>query len=357
MLAEFLASHRQQVIDRATARIVERVVTHGLDYEEAQNGLAHFLEDIIVALRTQTGRAGETRQPLTNEKVPAHHGGFRFREGLELDDVVHDYGDLCTAITQECEVAHVPVELDEYRILNLCIDEAIALAVTEFSRNHDARIDAESTEQIGFIAHELRNALASATMAYDVMRREHLNLDGRTGDVVARAHSRLRRLVDELVSGVRLKAGKLRKEHFGLVGLAKDVVALGHLAAQARGIHFDIAGEPTIVVDADPQLLTSVLYNLIQNAIKFSTEGCQVNIRVLRKSGHASVEVEDCCGGLADNVATEMFQAFAQHAPNRSGLGLGLTLSREIIEAHSGSLSVRSLPGKGCVFVVELPAA
>jgi signal transduction histidine kinase len=126
--------------------------------------------------------------------------------------------------------------------------------------------------------------------------------------------------------------------------------------ANARGVTFKISPiDEDLAVDADRQMLGSAVSNLLQNAFKFSRrDGC-VTLTV-RSAGHRIlIDVEDECGGLLDGKVEELFHPFTQRDKNRSGLGLGLSISRRAVEANDGTLTVRNVAGTGCVFTIDLP--
>ena len=95
--------------------------------------------------------------------------------------------------------------------------------------------------------------------------------------------------------------------------------------------------------------------NLLQNAFKFSHRKGHVSLTARVVADRVLIEVEDECGGLPDGRAEELFQPFAQRGDDRTGLGLGLSISRRAIEANRGTLGVRNLPGTGCIFTIDLP--
>jgi signal transduction histidine kinase len=101
--------------------------------------------------------------------------------------------------------------------------------------------------------------------------------------------------------------------------------------------------------------LLAALVNLLQNAFKFTHAHTQVTLRAHADAEHVSIDVEDQCGGLAPGVAENMFRPFNQGGFDKSGLGLGLSIARRTAEAEGGSLTVRDLPGSGCVFTLRLP--
>jgi signal transduction histidine kinase len=109
------------------------------------------------------------------------------------------------------------------------------------------------------------------------------------------------------------------------------------------------------VVKADRQILTAALTNLLQNAFKFTHKRTQVVLRVSAASERVLIEVEDECGGLPPGSEDSLLRPFVQLGQDRSGLGLGLSICVKAMQSMGGSLHVRDLPGKGCVFGLDLP--
>jgi signal transduction histidine kinase len=93
----------------------------------------------------------------------------------------------------------------------------------------------------------------------------------------------------------------------------------------------------------------------LQNAFKFSRRNGHVSLGARSANGRVLIEVQDECGGLPDGKAEELFRPFEQKSDNRTGLGLGLSISRRAVQANNGKLNVRNLAGKGCVFTIDLP--
>jgi hypothetical protein len=110
-------------------------------------------------------------------------------------------------------------------------------------------------------------------------------------------------------------------------------------------------------VEIDQHILASAVGNLIQNAFKFTRANGNVTLRTRATADRLFIDVEDECGGLPKGGGEALFQPYEQRSEDRSGLGLGLTISRRGVEACGGEMHVRDLPGKGCVFTIELPRA
>jgi signal transduction histidine kinase len=113
--------------------------------------------------------------------------------------------------------------------------------------------------------------------------------------------------------------------------------------------------EDGLIVEADRQVLTAVVVNLLQNAFKFTRPGTTVVLRVGASAERVLIEVEDECGGLPSGHVNELFLPFEQRAADRTGSGLGLAFSRWGVEQNNGRIHARDLAEKGCVFTVDLP--
>jgi hypothetical protein len=173
MMHDFLSNNRDDLIHRCQVKVAHRPA-RGATAEQLQNGVPLFLDQLIQTLRVE-----QTSDPMDSRRISgpasgevsfstigisaAQHGRQLLELGFTVDQVVHDYGDLCQAITDLAYERDAPFEIDEFRTLNRCLDNAIADAVTEFSYQRDAASDnrhaREMNERLGFFAHELRNFL------------------------------------------------------------------------------------------------------------------------------------------------------------------------------------------------------
>jgi hypothetical protein len=133
--------------------------------------------------------------------------------------------------------------------------------------------------------------------------------------------------------------------------------ATATLVAETRGVSLivlPVEDEP--LIDADRHVLGAVIGNLLQNAFKFTRPHSAVTLRVYADTDRLLIQVEDECGGLPGiGDAKELSPSFDRRGGDRSGLGIGLAFSRWGAEANGGRLYARNLPGKGCIFTVDLP--
>jgi signal transduction histidine kinase len=277
----------------------------------------------------------------------------RKRQGFDAARVIHDYGLVCEVLTGLAIELDVTPTAQEYQLLNRCIDEASARAIESFAfetRKEDLR---ERAEHLGSLAHEIRDAVETAALAFELVRKGSVGPASRTAEIVQRSLRTIEELVSQALVESQLVGGFVAKH---------ETVLLRELCAQLvaglpreRGVTVTIAVDPELRLDADHRLLWSAIGNLLRNAIKFTHSGQVVQLRARAVGEAIVVDVEDHCGGLPDSAAEELFQPFVQKSGDARGVGLGLSIARRAVAAHGGTLVVRSHAGVGCVFTMTLP--
>jgi signal transduction histidine kinase len=277
-----------------------------------------------------------------------------------VSQVVHDYGDICQAVTELAVELAAPIDADDFRTLNRCLDDAIASAVTEFGRSRRYAGGEEQDrerQRNGFFTHELRNLVNTATVAFGVLKTGNVGIGGSTAAIVDRSLSGLRALIARSVAEVRLTEGIQHVERIMVPDFVDEVAAGTTLEADARGIRFVTTPvELGLAIEVDQQVLAAVVRNLLQNALKFTRPGTTVTLSVEARADRVLIQVQDECGGLPGGDAnTEgLFRMFEQHGSDRSGVGVGLAFSRWGTEANNGRLYAGN-KDHGCVFTVDLP--
>jgi signal transduction histidine kinase len=349
MLHEFLTTNTGEIIARSRAKVAAR--TSPLPTEaELKNGVPLFLSQLIDRLRSATTNSGAI------EKSAALHGGELLAMGFTVSQVIHGYGDVCQAITQLADERSAPITVEEFQTFNLCLDDAIAHSVTEYERQRDESVAFEGTERLGALAHELRNRVTAAMLSFRILQQGTVGIGGSTGAVLGRSLRALSDLVSNSLASVRLESGLGQRRRVSVSELVAEVELEASLGADVGGFQLAVSTVAHgIEVEADPQILGAAIGNLLQNAFKFSRPKGRVTLRTRATADRVRFEIEDECGGLPKGKVEELFRPFEQRGANRAGLGLGLAISRKGVEAMGGTLAVQDLPGKGCVFSIELP--
>jgi signal transduction histidine kinase len=370
VLHEFLTTNRDALVERCRLKVAKRLAPKFTD-AELTHGIPAFLDQLIKTLLVE-----QTSEPLRSRKVSgpagggpamseigataALHGRELSLQGFTVEQVVHDYGDLCQAITDLAFEQSAPIEIDEFRTLNRCLDNGIADAVSEYAFQRNSLVENTGVkalnERLGFLAHELRNHLHVATLAVTAIKAGNVGATGATGAVLDRSLIGMRSLIDRSLADVRVAAGMLpRRQLVSLADFISDVKISASLESHSRGCIF-AAGDvdSRLALDIDREMLLSAVGNLLQNGFKFTLPNTEVLLSAYAVGDRIRIEVEDHCGGLplgADNL----FLPFKQRGENRSGLGLGLSICRRSVEANNGVLGVRDIAGSGCVFTIDLP--
>jgi hypothetical protein len=321
---------------------------------ELAHGLPVFLDQLSDALR----RASDL-QAVNHDAIQTsarRHGQDLFNRGLTMAQVVHDYGDLCQVITGLAVEQRAPIAADEFQTLNLCLDDAIAGAVSEYATHRERSITDEGAERLGILAHEMRNLLNAAFISFALIKKGTVAPAGSTSAVHDRSLMGLQRLIDRSLADVRLDAGVQNIERVVVCDVLEEVEIGATTLAQHRGIRFAVTTvDPTVIVAADRQILAAAIVNLLQNAFKFTRQNSAVSLVASATATRVLIDVEDECGGLPPGKAVDLLQPFKQKGQDRTGLGLGLSICLKAVRAMSGELRIRDLPGKGCVFTIDLP--
>jgi signal transduction histidine kinase len=356
MLYDFIRRHREELIERTRAKVALRAAPRATN-DELVNGVPLFLTQLGNILKSEADQSAPDGSVMGVSATL--HGGELLQEGFSISQVVHNYGDICQAITDLALDLRIPISTEDFQTLNRCLDNAIASAVTEYTRQREVDAsDADITRQ-GFFAHELRNYLNTALLAFQAVKSGRVGVTGSTIEVLGRSLRGLRDLVDRSVSEVRLAAGTHEKQHLRVAEFIEEMEIDALLNATDRGLQFSVERvHNKLLVRVDRHLFASAISNLLQNAFKFTRPSGNVWLRTRSTVDHVTIEVEDECGGLPPGAAEAIFRPFEQgRAAGHGGLGLGLTIARQAIEADGGKISLRDIPGKGCAFIVEMPLA
>jgi PAS domain S-box-containing protein len=243
----------------------------------------------------------------------------------------------------------------------------IARDITEQRQLRQAADEASRAKDhfLAMLSHELRTPL-NAVLGYIDMLRNNIVPEQQRGkaiEIVARNAELLTRLVNDVLDTSRIVTGKLRMElhDCNLSTLVGEVVESVRETSSAKRVELTSQIPSDVHVQGDPDRLRQTIWNLLSNALKFTPAGGQIRVRLEADDTYVRVIVQDTGIGLSAESLPYLFQRFwqVQTVDNRShgGLGLGLALTRHIVEMHGGSISARSAGlGQGSTFEVRLPA-
>lgn len=234
------------------------------------------------------------------------------------------------------------------------------------SRNKQLRrLDRMKDDFVATVSHELRTPLTSIRGYLDLL------LDGEAGSltdeqyhfltIVGRNADRLLRVAGDLLFVAQVEAGtlSLQREPADLDELVRQAVDAARPAAAEKRVELEVEPDGLCEVDVDRARLAQVLDNLLSNAVKFTPAGGHVTVRTRRRGDSVALEVVDDGMGMSESELDHLFRRFyrASGAIEQAiqGTGLGLTITKAIVEAHDGRITVMSSPGDGTTFSVELP--
>lgn len=299
-------------------------------------------------LAADGGYVSSATLPLIVDGAPAGVLAFYFTAPVNFDE---EYQALLVSVAQHCAQA-----LERARL---------------YEAAQQARAEAETAnrlkdEFVSIVSHELRTPL-SAMLGWASML-EKGTLDAPTAERAVRSihdnATRQVRLVDELLDLSRLTSGRLTlvTEDVDLRSLLHGVVDSIIPAAAAAGLELDVDAIPPLMLRGDPRRLEQVFFNLLGNALKFTSRGGRIGLSVTVLDDRAEVRVCDTGAGIDPAFLPHMFDRFRQgdSTPERryGGIGLGLAIAKELVEAHRGRIAAESPgAGRGSTFVVTLPIA
>ena len=358
MLYKFLVVNREKILT-LTKKKVAQISENRPTTEQSEKGLPEFYDHLIHEMKRESQGLPKSSDRSVERKhgknSTAKHGMELSRLGYTVSQVVHGYGVLCQAVTELAGDTHTLISAGEFSVLNLSLDVAIADAVTGFAK-HVSTESVDSTKRMGFMIHELRNALAAAIVAHSMVKKGVVGVGGSTNALLERNLNRARDIVDRSFSEIRMQNDKVVDlQSVPLIKIVEEVEATASEEAHSRGLTIKTKVDGQIQVSVDRHYLVSALSNLVQNAIKYSKHDGTIWVRSRETDKHIVLEVEDQCGGLPKGKPEALFQPFTQKNSDRTGLGLGLTVSRQAVTLNGGTLAVHDFPGKGCIFSITLP--
>lgn len=224
------------------------------------------------------------------------------------------------------------------------------------------------TDFVAKVSHELRTPLASIRMFVDTLQSGRVKDEAEVSmclGVISTETSRLTKLIERLLSWGRMEAGRrvYSKRPEAVVALVGEALAQLEPQTQAAGIEVRLQVDaPALGVMADREAMVETLLNVMSNAVKYGARGGVVTVRIRKglKPGRALVDVEDRGPGIPRKEQRQIFNKFyrgsASVEAQTKGSGLGLAMARHVVRAHKGSIRLRSEPGQGARFTVDLPA-
>jgi PAS domain S-box-containing protein len=230
----------------------------------------------------------------------------------------------------------------------------------------DRELERIRSDFVATTSHELRTPLAAIYGAIRTVRRPDISLPDEQREVffemIEREAEHLRVICDQLLTAGQLDAGQLSFSVLpvDVVSLAKEVLAAAEVVAASTAVFRLDADQKPLLALANEAMLRQALANLVDNAVKYSPDGGEIEIRVTHSQQRIQIAVSDHGIGIAQNAQARIFEKFFRADPNLSrgvgGTGLGLYIAKQLTEQMDGRLTLRSTEGAGSTFAIELPA-
>ncbi|HEY9734708.1 MAG TPA: PAS domain-containing protein [Trichocoleus sp.] len=227
------------------------------------------------------------------------------------------------------------------------------------------RANQAKDEFLAVLSHELRTPLSSILGWSHLLQMRQASPEKIQQGlaIIERSARQQVQLVEDLLDVARIIHGKLKLDATQVDLKAPVTAALDmvRLAAEAKSIRLELVLDPTLdPISGDPDRLQQVVWNLLSNAIKFTPVGGTVSVRLSQSRGQAQIQVSDSGKGIEPEFIPHVFESFRQQDSSTTrqhgGLGLGLAIARQVVEAHQGTISVASAgAGQGTTFTVQLP--
>lgn len=232
-----------------------------------------------------------------------------------------------------------------------CIDDLTELRLLERQMRQKEQMAAIGAMSAG-IAHEIRNPLASITGSFNLLQSElQLSPDqGRLAEIITRETDRLNRTITEFLSYARTPAPK--QANLDLSNLISETVSLMRNSPELKPSHSIETRLEPVTRSVDESMMRQVFYNLATNAFRAMPDGGRLTIRLEPRNGGARIQFEDTGKGMDEEELKKLFVPF--NSSFAKGTGLGLPIVYQIVNAHNGTISVKSRRGMGSVFAIDI---
>ena len=361
--ASIIQEHRDELLKEWRERVRLLPAARDLDNPTLNDHIPHLFDAL-----TQELTAGGTESVLDLQlhDSPKIHGGLRLRAGFDIVEVVAEYNILRELLSNIAERQNVDTTGDPNRILNRVVDRAVALAVDTYAKEKALEIQQRREEQLSFLIHDLKTPLSAIHAAGRILETSLAGdtLTGRVGnmlDIVRRNALRLNALITTAsqeqynLAASTAEQVKVAHREFDLWPVVQAMI--WDLRALVENVPVQIinAVPENCVVYADPVLITQVFQNLLSNAIKYTAKG-EITVGAnTTEVNKVRCWVRDTGAGIPNDRLVKIFEKFETDPTKKGGMGLGLPIVKQLVEAHGGQIFVESEVGRGSTFSFTLP--
>jgi PAS domain S-box-containing protein len=363
LLSEFVTEHRGEPLsDHVLAELadVARSVTAAA-YAVVALGddIGRVLERAVASGVGTIDQVLPAARALARAAPAQRSATYRDAHVTVLASAIHDHDRLVGCLCVVKPVAQADFDPDERMTLEMLAGR-LAVGVTSARLTRETLDAVRARENLlAVVSHDLRNPLSAIRLSAGLLA--HGGSHDRQIELILRSSDRMSALIDDLLQAASIESGRLKVElsRQDVLPLVKETLdALAPLASEKSiRLDFEVPDELS-PIRADRQRLIQVLSNLIGNAIKFVGAGGRVHVRAWRDDDHVCIAVSDNGPGIAEPNLARLFERYERGATRgRQGVGLGLYIAKNIVEAHGGRIWVESKLGAGTTFTFAIPIA
>lgn len=335
-------------------------------FSKKRDSIEDAADAVVVDARAQADTSLKATRARTDERLEESEAPSQERQSVARERVLED-----TAHRKERAISDEKLQEEREeskralaKLLLFERDKTDQHLLIERARSDDSL--AARDDFMGMVSHDLRTLLGGIALHAALLIR-HAAEDAvgqrtrKDAETIQRFTARMNRLIGDLLDVASIEAGKLTVEPRpeDAIRLVRETVEAFQPAASAKGLSLDSdVARDSLLARFDHERILQVLANLLSNALKFTPEGGRVSIRVEPVGEEVRFSVVDTGMGIAEDKLERIFERFWQvHEGDKRGLGLGLYISRCIVEAHGGRIWAESQPGAGSTFFFTLPGA
>jgi two-component system, OmpR family, phosphate regulon sensor histidine kinase PhoR len=360
-LAALIRRERDTLLAEWRQEVRQLSVAHNLDVPTLNDHIPDLLEELACELEVCSD--GSMIEGLKDN--PITHGLDRLRLGFDVEEVVAEYNALRGIIQDLIERHDLRLRGVVNRTINRVIDVSIGLAVKTYAAQKALEIQQRREEHLTFVAHDLRSPLAAIAMAAQLLEVTVPDVvkDERAASLLETMHRNVTRLNSLVVKVVQEEANlkaqvndKVKRREVEVRPLVEGLVS--DLSPLAVVSNLSLANEVPegLTAFADANMLTLIFQNLISNAIDYTPNGkVSIGAKKIKESAAVECWVSDNGAGIPADRLEKVFEKLETDPDKQSGMGLGLAIVQQFVEAHGGQVAVESELGQGSTFRFTIP--